>query len=231
MNAAQKTLVGLGTAGAVAVGAMLATKVTPTKIAAKIGLATVSTSALGYADACSSQGNITEAVMVWTFTLPAGVVTATWPRGVCKGYVVPLGTTAFALDITYPGGYVAHADGAIAFMTPAPTATVTPTWTPRPTKIPVTPTPCLDSDHPYGMLRQVAWWYECWNCVGQKIGVPDARNVCGPSATPTKTLPATPTAAPTGTRVGSLGRTRRPPITMQFRAPLGPPIPTRTPTP
>ncbi len=62
----------------------------------------------GNADASGSSGNVGEAVFDWSFTGSAPISV--------QGPIVPVpsGATGFALTITYPGGYKATAQGAVA---------------------------------------------------------------------------------------------------------------------
>jgi hypothetical protein len=201
MNAAQKTLVGAGTAGAIAVAVMLMTHKTPQdalhavagrKAGRAAGLAVTPTATL-FVDACGSTGNIAEAVFIWTSTTPAGDWVATGKPGQCSGFSIAADATYFHLTIRYPGGWEAYADGFVKNVTATPTSTatstptVTQTATITPTSTPQnTPTPCRDADHPYGVLRQVSYWFVCVNCAGAQVGVPNANGACGPPVvTPT----------------------------------------------
>jgi hypothetical protein len=72
----------------------------------------------GVADATGTQGNIAGSTFAWQFT-PSGTSSLQAP-------VVPSGTTAFSLAVTYPDGYQANAAGSVNQVDLVPAFTVAP---------------------------------------------------------------------------------------------------------
>jgi hypothetical protein len=92
----------------------------------------------GYADACSSDGNVSEAAWEWTVTTGAGTATKQGV-GLCR-VLMPPGATRFRVLVSYPGGYQKALEGAVAFVTRTAVPSPASTSTPVPTVPSATPT-------------------------------------------------------------------------------------------
>lgn len=163
------TVNGLGLAGLAAVTAMSVCGKSPESVMQRLGIL----SASGLPECRDESGR----------PVPGTELTGCHDRGP----VVPVPTWAgrFALDITYPGGYHATAEGAVVFPTPVPTAT-----------------PCIEAT--YGRVGPFGRCYDCAGATVAGTAVGPAGSACIAPATPTRT--ATPYVGP----LSYCGRTMSP---------------------